>query len=152
MPKYDVVNEAVIDADVTTVFNEVLNANNYSMWWMPHVQAKIRGDEKVLQEESVFDIEVHRSITNTIAARITDIVVNKSIKLEYFEGDFIGPCEYTFEAINGKTRIRYRWNIRTNKFLLTLLSLVPKLIPKGHSAVMKFGFKGLNNYLAQTHV
>lgn len=97
MPKYDVVDEAVIDADVATVFKAMLDANNYSKWWMLHVQEKIRGEEKVLQKGSVVDIKVHRIGTLTFAGWITDIVDNKSIKLEYFEGDFLGPCEYTFE-------------------------------------------------------
>lgn len=153
MPKYYVVDEAVIDADVASVFKAMLDANNYSKWWMPHAQEKIRGDEKVLTKGSVVDIKVHRIGTLTFAGRITEIVDNKSIKLEYFEGDFLGQCEYTFEPINGKTRIRFRWKIRSNRFLLTLLSLfAPKSIPKGHSEVMQLGFKGLNDYLAQKQV
>ena len=149
MPTFDLIDEAVIDADIITLFNAVLDANNYSKWWMPRVQAKIRGEEKVLQKGSVYDIEVHRGIISTFGVRVTDIEVNKSIKLEYFEGDFIGPCEYTFESINGKTRIRYQCNLRTNRFLITLISLISKSIQKAHSEVMQLGFTGLNNYLAQ---
>ena len=36
MPKYNVADEAVIDTDVPTVFKTMLDANNYSKWWMPH--------------------------------------------------------------------------------------------------------------------
>ena len=107
VPTFDLIDEDVINADVKTVFNAIIDANNYSKWWMPLVQAKIRGEEKVLQKGSMYDIEVHRGITSKIGIRVIEIVVNKSIKLEYFEGDYIGPCEYTFESINGKTRIRF---------------------------------------------
>jgi len=150
MPNYDVVDEAVIDADISIVFKAMLDANNYSKWWMPHVEEKIRRGEKILRKGSVVDIKVHRIGTLTFAGRIIDIIDNKSIKLDYFEGDFIGTCEYTFESINGKTKIRFRWEVRSNRFLLKMLSIfAPKSFPKGHSEVMQLGFKGLNHYLTQ---
>lgn len=150
MPNYDVTDEAVIDADVSIVFKTMLDANNYSNWWMPHVEEKIRRKEKVLRKGTIVDIKVHRIGTLTFAGEIVDILDNKSIKLEYFEGDFLGSCEYTFEPINGKTRIKFRWRVRSNRLLLTLLSLfAPKSVPKGHSEVMQLGFKGLNDYLTK---
>ena len=42
MPNYDVVDEALIDADLSTVFEIMLDANSYSNRWMPHVEEKIR--------------------------------------------------------------------------------------------------------------
>jgi len=150
MSNYDVTDNAVIDADVSIVFKAMLDVNNYSKWWMPHVEEKIRGGEKVLRKESVVDIKVHRIGTLAFAGKIVDIIDNKSIKLEYFEGDFLGPCEYIFEPINGKTRIKFRWKVGLNRFSLRMLSIfAPKAIPRGHSEVMKLGFKGLNDYLTQ---
>ena len=66
--------------------------------------------------------------------------------VEFFEGDFIGIGEWTFEPSNGKTKVRFRWNVKTNKFSLTLTALFIN-IGKIHSEVIQEGFKALNCYL-----
>ena len=122
MPNFDVVTEAVIDAEVSRVFGAFLDTSSYSKWKMPHMEEKLRGDKKILQKGFVLDFKIHRFGTPTFTGRITDIIANQKIKMDFFEGDFIGAGEYTFEPVNGKTKIRFRWTAKSNKFLITLFS------------------------------
>ena len=149
MPKYDVLDEATIDADVSTVFSAILDVNNYFKWWMPHLEGKIRGDEKIVREGSLYDIKVHhRYGTTKFTIKAVEIVKEKAIKTEYIEGDFLGEAEWSFKSLNGKTKVGYRWKVRSNKFLISLLSPFIN-VPKMHSKVMQAGFKGLNEYLTK---
>ena len=49
MPEYNVKVEAVIDAKVDTVFNTILDANNFHKW-MPDAEVHIRGEEQILKK------------------------------------------------------------------------------------------------------
>ena len=89
MPRYDVVDEAIIDADSSAVFKALLDSYaGISSWWMPYFDTKLRGDEKTIQKGSVFDITVRHRRTSKFAGRIMEIVENKLIKYEYLEAHF----------------------------------------------------------------
>ena len=148
MPKYDVLDEATIDADVSTVFNAILDVNNFFKWRMPHLEGKIRGDEKKVREGSIYDIKVHhRYGTTKFTIKAVKIVKNRMIRTEYIEGDFLGEADWSFEPFK-KTKIGYHWKVRSNKFLISLLSPFIN-VPKMHSKVMQAGFKSLNEYLTE---
>jgi len=150
MPSWNVVDEAIIDADPSEVFKALLDEyTGVSRWWMPFLEIKLRGGEKTLQKGAVFDITVpdrYRGKTKLVG-KITDIIESKLIKYD-LEGDYLGNAEWTLEPLDGKTRLRFRWNTKSNRFLITLVSPFIN-IARGHSRVMELGFKGLNNYLSQ---
>ena len=147
MADYDVMTEVLIDADVTMVFPVFLDASSYSEWKTPYIEETIRGDKQVLQEGSVLDYRINRFGTPTYTGRITDIVDYKTIKMEFFEGDFVGTGEYSFEPVDGKTRIKFRWNVKPNKFRVTMLSRFVDF-PELQSEVMRLCFEGLNDFLS----
>lgn len=149
MPSYDVVTEAVIDAGLAMVFPVFLDASSYSEWKMPDVEERIRGGRGVLQEGCVFDFKINRFGTLTFAGRVTDIVDYRTIKIEFFEGDFVGTGEYTFEPINGRTRIRCHWTVRPNKLLVSLFSRFVS-VPEILVGVMQSCFERLNSYLSSS--
>ena len=146
MPQWDVVDEAIIDADVTGVFRTIRDVNNWSKWWMPRLEARIRGTETIAEVGVQFDVAAYGIKKGTFAVRVTEIVENERMSVEYFEGDFLGKGEWSFEPVDGKTRVRLRWMARSNNLLITLLSPFIS-VPKVHSNIMKFGFQGLNKYL-----
>jgi uncharacterized protein YndB with AHSA1/START domain len=150
MARYDVVDEAIIDATPSTVFKAIMDElGGITKWWMPHSEYKFRGNtEKVNQKGAIIDITIHSIVTSKFSERFTDIIQDKLIKVEIFEGDFLGNSEWTFERIDGRTRVRYRWNAKSNRLLFTILSPFVN-IEKIHSNVMQQGFKALNNYLIQ---
>jgi uncharacterized protein YndB with AHSA1/START domain len=145
MAKIDVIDEAIIDAKPEIVFNALLDEfEGAKNWWMPDWEAKIRGHIPFRQVGGIIDITVHRIGTPKWKARSVEIVPNKLLKADFFEGDFIGSGEWNLEQLNGKTKVSFRFNIETNRFLY---SMMYPLVKRIHSGVMKNGFKSLNIYL-----
>lgn len=144
MPEYNAKAEAIINADVNIVFNAILDANNFRRW-MPDAEMHIMGEEKILQKGSEA-----RVLFGTLnwTEKVVDIVTNKSIQIEYLEGDLQGKYEYTFEPIDGKTKLKINLKVKPTTFLLKIISfLMPKTASKLHSGTLLRGFKGLNEYL-----
>jgi uncharacterized protein YndB with AHSA1/START domain len=150
MPKIDVTDEAVIDAPPMGVYKAILNEfSGVTHWWMPYNGFKLRGDMSVDREGAVFDLVVFpnsRIASSKISVRMTKIVEAKSIELD-FSGDFVGTEEYTFQPIDGKTKIQIHLNAKTNRLSLSMVSPFVNL-GKGHSSNMQKGFKALNSYLS----
>ena len=90
-----------------------------------------------------------RSRRDLDAARVTEFVKDKSLNEEFFEGDYIGTGEWTFEPLDGKTKVRFRWKVKTNGLLLTLAALFID-IGKRHSELVQELFKAWNRYLSQS--
>jgi hypothetical protein len=151
MPKIDVTDETVIDAPPMVVYKAILDEfSGVTHWWMPYNGFKLRGDVPVDHEDAVFDLIVFpksRIASSKIFVRVAKIVEAKSIELD-FSGDFVGTEEYTFEPIEGKTKVQIRLNAKTNRLSLSLVSPFVDL-GKGHSANMQKGFKALNSYLSK---
>jgi uncharacterized protein YndB with AHSA1/START domain len=149
MAEIDVVDEAIIDADPATVYKALINeVKGSTHWWMPYWESKPRGDITVGQVGAITDITAHSAGTTKFTVKTTEIIENKLIRVEFVEGDFLGDGEWTLVPENGKTKIRFRWKVRPNRFLTKLMSRFVN-IGKIHSKVMQAGFEGLNKYLKQ---
>jgi uncharacterized protein YndB with AHSA1/START domain len=148
MSKIDVVDEAVIDSSPLTVFKAILNEHaGVTHWWMPYWESKLRGEKPMDQEGAIFDIKVHGKHTPRFSARITKIVEGRLIETKV-EGDFSGTGTWTFEPTDGKTRVRFRWDLRPRRLSFVLVSPFIDM-GKIHSDVTQKGFKALNKYLNQ---
>jgi uncharacterized protein YndB with AHSA1/START domain len=149
MPKIDVTDEAIIDSPPIEVYKAILNElSGFTKWWMPHIEFKPRST--IDREGAVFEatIKPQSRMSAKCSAKITKLATAKSIELEYTGGDFLGTGVYTFEPKDGKTKLKYRFNVRTNRLLASLLSPFINL-SKAHSEVMQKGFQACNNYLRQ---
>ena len=123
MPTYDVYDEAIIDAPHQLVFKAIIDEfRGASHWFQSHVEYKLRGEKKTIHKDSVIDILIHRPFSPKMTQRITDLIENKLIKVEYFEGDYLGIGEWKIESIGNKTRISMRWKVKINRTLFTFLS------------------------------
>ena len=150
MARYDVVDEGIIDADCSTVFKAYTDElGGITHLWMPLFESKPRDDDIVVQKGTVGDIRVYSKGTAKFAARVTELVEDKLVNVEFFEGDFIGTGEWTFEPLDGKTKVRFRWKAKTNRLLLTLAARSID-IGKQHSELMQELFKIWNSYLSQS--
>ena len=148
MPRIDVVDEGVIDSTPIVVFNAILNESaGVTHWWMPHWESKLRGETPIDHEGTIFDITVPGKHTSRFSAKITKIVEGRLIEVE-LKGDFAGTGTWTFQPIDGKTRVQYRWNVRPKRLSFVLASLFVDM-GKMHSDVMQKGFKALNSYLSK---
>ena len=149
MARYDVVDEGIIDADLSTVFKAYTDEfGGITHLWMPFWESKPRGDDIIVQKGTVADITVQWKGTTKFATRVTEFVKDELLNEEFFEGDFIGTGEWTFEPLDGKTKVRFRWKAKTNGLLLTLGALFIH-IGKRHSEVVQELFKSWNRYLSQ---
>jgi ribosome-associated toxin RatA of RatAB toxin-antitoxin module len=149
MPKIDVLDEAVIDSPPMVVYNALLNEiAGVTHTFMPYYEFKLRGDMPV-REGAIFDVTVNPKsrINAKFSAKVTKIVEAKSIEEEY-AGDFIGTGKWTFEPTDGKTKVQFRVNIRTNRLLFSLVSPFVDF-GKSHSDVTQKGLKALNSYLSK---
>jgi hypothetical protein len=147
MFQIDVVDEAITDSPAIVIFNAVINEHKGTThWWMPYWESKLRA--RALDHEGVvFDITVHGRHTPRFSARITRVEEGKLIEMEN-EGDFAGTGTWTFEPTDGKTKVRFRWNVKPKRLSFILVSPFIDM-GKIHSDVMQEGFKALNSYLGK---
>lgn len=147
MPRIDVTDEAIIDAAPSVVFKVLMEElDGAKNWWMPHWEAKPRGSVPFSQVGGVIDIKVRRIGTPRFTAKSMEIAKDKLLKAEFIEGDFLGNGEWTLEPLDGKTRVKFRFNVKTNRLMY---SVMYPIVQRIHSGVMKQGFIGLNRLLKQ---
>jgi hypothetical protein len=145
MPKYDVTDEAVIDSLPMVVYKAVLDEYaGVTNWWTPILEFKLRGDSPIDHEGAIGDMT---SKGAKCSFKVTKIAEGKSIEMD-ITGDLVGTGTWTFEPTDGKTKVKYRSNVRTNKALFSLVSPFVNF-GKRHSDNMHKGFKALNNYLSK---
>ena len=150
MPKFDRLDEAVIDAPPMVVYKAILNEYaGVTNWWMPYLEYKLNGDKPIDREGATGEMTFHftKRATSKMSFKVVKIVEAKSIEMEY-AGATIGTGTWTFEPTDGKTKVQYRSIARTNSLLATLLSPFVDF-GKGHSDVTQKGFKALNSYLSK---
>jgi len=149
MPKIDVTDEAVIDSQPMDVYKAILNElSGYTHWWLPHIEFKPEGS--IDREGAIFDATINPKSRLSVkcSAKITKLVAAKAIELEYFSGDFVGTGTYEFEPKDEKTILRYRFNVKPKKPLMSFLAHFIN-VGKAHSKVMQQGFKACNSHLTK---
>jgi hypothetical protein len=148
MPRIDAFDEVVIDGPSLVVFKAILDEYaGITHRRMPLKESKIREGTPHGREGAIYDGTVHIRGTPRGSLRITKIVEGKLIEFEE-EGDFVGTGIWTFEPINGKTKIGYRWSGRPKRLLIRLLSPFIN-IRKMHSDQQQKTFTALNSYLSK---
>ena len=149
MPKIDVTNETIIDSPPLDVYRAILSEfTGVTHWWMPWNENKLRGDIPANWEGAIIDITSNPTsrLKVKFSAKVTKIVEAESIEEEY-AGDFLGTGKWTFEPTDGKTKLKFRFNVRTNRLLFSLISPFVD-IGKQTSDCTQKGFKGLATYLS----
>ncbi len=145
MPKFDVSDEAVIDAAPVTVFKIILDELSGVTHFMPGYEFKPR--TPMDHEGGTSDAKASsHGIAAKFIVKVKRIEKDKSIELE-LSGDLTGTEQWTFESVDGKTEVKIRLIGVTNKLLFTLLSPVAN-IGKIHSESMQKGFKAINSSLS----
>jgi hypothetical protein len=151
MSEIDVVDEAIIDADPATVAKAIRDESmGKTHWWLPYWEAKPRGNIPPDQVGGMIDITVRRRATVRFTAKTVEVTENL-LRVEYVEGAYRGEGTWTFEPVDGKTRLRFRWRVQPTGWLRWLLLLAPPSEKSGrsHHEVMQAGFEGLNQYVKQ---
>jgi uncharacterized protein YndB with AHSA1/START domain len=150
MPKIDRLDETVIDAPPMVVYKAILDEYaGVTHWWMPYLEYKLKGDTPIDREGAIGEMTFHFSkrASSKSSFKVAKIVEAELIEMEY-AGDIVGTGAWTFEPTDGKTKVQYRANSRTNSLLASLVSPFVDF-GKGHSDVTQKGFKALNSYLSK---
>ena len=146
--RYDVTDEAIINASPDIVFNAVVNeACGITSWWMPYVSIKPR-KEAACGTGDLVDLTVNGEPPVKFTSKTVEIINHKMIKGKYVEGAFRGEYVWTFENVDGFTKLSFHWRTRPAELLLQILApFLP--IEKNHSDTIQAGFKNLNLFLGQ---
>jgi hypothetical protein len=60
MTRYDVTDEAVVNASPEMVFDAIADVfNGRANWWLPHLSSKLRGGVSRSEVGALFDVTVH---------------------------------------------------------------------------------------------
>ncbi len=150
MPRIDDIHEVIIDSPPMVVYKALLNeVAGVTHWWMPYMAFKLRGDIPIDHEGATYDATISPTsrMNAKFSAKMTKLVEGKLIE-EEVAGDFVGTASWTFEPKDGKTKVQFRFNARTNRLLMSLFSPFVNF-EKRHLDVTQKGFKGLSSYLSE---
>ena len=148
MQRIDALDEVIIDSSPMEVYTALLNeVSGVTNWWMPYMAFKLRGDIPIDHEGAIYDTTVSPTsrMNAKFSAKMTKVVEGKLIE-EEIAGCFVGTASWTFEPIDGKTKVQHRFNAKTNGLLYSIFSPFVDY-KKNHSNIMQKGFKALNSYL-----
>jgi len=147
--KYDVTDEAIINASPDVVFNAVIDEHDgKTSWWMPHLSAKLREGDSYGKVGALLDniVGVHGKFPIKFTTKTVEVRNSEMIRVDYVKGAFRGEGLWKFERLEGKTKLSYRW--RTSPSGLLLRIMAPFLpVKKSHSDVIKAGYNNLNRFL-----
>lgn len=147
MSKYDVTDEAIIDASPDVVYNAVIDEmDGKTGWWMRHRSTKLRRGQSYGEVGALIDSTVHGKLPIKFTTETIEVKNNEMIRVNYVEGALRGEGVWKFEILEGKTKLSYRW--RTSPAGLLLRILAPLLpFERNHSNVMKAGYYRLTEFL-----
>lgn len=142
-------DEAIIDGPPDVVFKAILDEySRVTHWWLPYSEQRQRGNLPINEEGSIVDLTIRTKRTRgtpNFSYKLTKIVKPKLIDVD-ISGDIAGKGEWTFESIEGKTRLKFEWDVKPRRLVYLLLSPFVDM-GKFHSEVMQYGYRALNDYL-----
>jgi len=149
MVKYDVTDEAIINASPKVVYKSVIDEmDGKTSWWMPHRSLELREGDSYGQVGALLDSTVRSRFTTQFTTKTVEVKANEMIRVEYVEGALRGEGLWKFPSQKGKTKISYRWQTKPAGWFLRIIGpFLP--VRKSHSKVMKAGFENLNNFLSE---
>ncbi len=145
--KYDVVDEAVIEANSLAVYNAIIDVyDGKNNWWMPYVSSIILQGGSSAAPDSLSKVTIHGISKISFVTKTVETLKSEMIRVHYTKGAFRGEGLWEFQQVGNKTTIRFRWRSNPSGLLLNILGLFYP-IAKSHSAVMQKGFKNLKKLL-----
>lgn len=149
MVRYSFVTHWELDAPVETVWELIRNMDAWPQWWnyVKSVTLIKSGDENDIG--SVRRIVWNTALPYTIEFDSELVYLEKHKKLEGRAfGELTGKGLWTFENNNGKTNVRYDWEVVTTRRWMNLLAPIAKPIFKwNHDKVMEGGYAGIKKML-----
>ena len=152
--KYDVVNEAVLEASPAEIIAAyAVEMAGRSSWWLPYLRARVRDQVEFPQVGAVLDVKVStrpggidRRDATKLTTRVTAYEPGRRV-VEAMDGPFRGEQEITLIPVDeSHTRISERW--RANPAGMWRLVMRFFDVEARHSTVEQAGFKAMGEYIA----
>jgi uncharacterized protein YndB with AHSA1/START domain len=151
MPRIDVVDVGIFNKPPSAVFKAYINeVSGLTNWYMPTLQAKPQNNAFIDHVGAVFDVKINplSRASARFTCEVTEFVEPKLIKMD-ITGDFVGKGTWTFDPMdNEKTKVQIHFDVTIKRMLFRFLSNFVDMA-KGHSEVIKKGFKVCNDYLCK---
>jgi uncharacterized protein YndB with AHSA1/START domain len=148
MPTYETTDFAIIDGTPERVFRALSDEYAGRTHWWTEVECRPVGDIPFGQVGAICTSTVRNRGVARFKWRTDEIIEDRYIRFEYLDGDIAGYADLRLEPLGDKTRVEYRWRVKT----LGKASILGPLLnlKKRHSEVMRSGFAKLDAYLAAT--
>lgn len=145
--EYDVLNTAIIDAGTDVVYQAVIDEyDGKADWLMPIFSSKLSQGNTMGDIGSLCDVTGHEIVPIKFRLKTGATKKNEMIRFDYVDGVFIGEGLWTFENVDGKIRISFRWRANPNGFIMRMIGPFAS-IEKKHAENFEIGFKNLEKYL-----
>jgi len=139
MPQIKAHDEITINASVENIWNVLIDIHHYHQWWPKSVNLKVSNFNKDIVNTQ---FEARPLGGKSFSCSVVNIVLNKEIRLNYFEGIYRGECVWKLEKKENSITVSYSVNLEIVDKPIALLSrIIP--IPKLHSMIFKKILKGL---------
>jgi len=128
MPQIQTHDEITINASVEKIWNVLIDIPNYQKWWPKAVNLKILKSNK-----GIIGTEIRANPLGgkSFSCSVVNIVLNKEIRLNYFEGIYRGEGVWKLEKKENSITVSYSVNLEIVDKPIALLSrIIP--IPKLH--------------------
>lgn len=146
MPQFDVIDEAIIDAPLDAVYGAFVDEmNGKTSWWAPHHTFRLLSGGSFDSVGAKLESMVRTKWPVRYTTETVEAVPGDHIHVRYIAGSFRGDADWTFENVDGKTRIGCRWQTTAAGSLRLMAQFLP--VAKSHSAVTVAGFEKLQIFL-----
>ena len=151
MSEYHFVTHWTFSAPLEKVWNEIRSMDTWPEWWkyVKCVELIRPGGLDDLQSVRRITWSTALPYTLTFDSELTGLIPMKRMEGNVF-GELTGKGIWTFHFENGKTYVKYEWNVKTLKWWMNFFAPVAKPIFKwNHDKVMSAGYEGLKHKLEQ---
>jgi len=139
MPQIKAHDEITINASVENIWNVLIDIHHYHQWWPKSVNLKVSNFNKDIVNTQ---FEARPLGGKSFSCRVVNSVLNKEIRLNYFEGIYRGEGVWKLEKKENSITVSYSVNLEiVDKSIALLSRIIP--IPKLHSMIFKKILKGL---------
>ncbi len=146
--KFNSFDEALINADLHTVYEAMfLEFSGNKRWWKHLWESELVNDKPINEPGGSIQITVHDLVDIHFSARTVSIVEKEQADIEFFAGDLVGYGTWLWKSEGDKTRVSFEWHASPNSLKLRIASYIVN-VEKIHSRVIDGGFRALNQYLA----
>jgi len=94
LAKFDVIDEAIINAEPAIVYETLLaEYAGKTNWWMPHLESKLREGRTADELGALVEVTVHGRMPIRFTTKTVETKKNELWRSQYVEGYFRGEGE-----------------------------------------------------------